>query len=223
MIPGDFRIPDRPSNKRMVLLGFTGVVSLAVLVGVVLGITYVLSAWLGRPVVFAYEEGPTQPIAFPHTVHAGSDVLLDQSGNPRLDSNGQQMTGLGLDCTFCHRNVAKEAAASIPAVDFCMSCHKTVGDDNQEIAKLRDIYSQGQPINWLRVHRVPDHVHFVHEAHIRYFSEKEGKAPSEVCSTCHGDVKSMSVVTQVEDLKMKDCVDCHRDNGAPTDCTTCHY
>jgi hypothetical protein len=47
--------------------------------------------------------------------------------------------------------------------------------------------------------------------------------PSAVCSTCHGDVASMTKVSQVKPLKMSDCVDCHRDNGAPTDCTTCHY
>ena len=147
-------------------------------------------------------DGPDQPIEFPHETHVKE---------------------LGMDCTFCHRNVEKEAAASVPAAGLCMTCHSAVGDELEGITNMRNLYEDGRSIHWVRVHRVPDHVHFVHEAHIRYFSEKEGKAPSEVCSTCHGDVKSMSVVTQVEDLKMKDCVDCHRDNGAPTACTTCHY
>ena len=92
-----------------------------------------------------------------------------------------------------------------------------------EIKKLRDAFSDGDAIDWLRVHRVPDHVHFVHEAHIKFFSERDGVEASAVCSTCHGDVGSMEKVRQVRTLKMSDCVDCHRDNGAPTDCTTCHY
>ena len=90
---------------------------LAGLVGTVFVITFFVSAWLGRPVVFGYDEGPTQPIAFPHTVHVQE---------------------LGLDCTFCHRNVTKGAAATIPAVALCMSCHEVVGEGLEEVEKLRD-------------------------------------------------------------------------------------
>ncbi|MDP6422199.1 MAG: cytochrome c3 family protein [SAR202 cluster bacterium] len=98
-----------------------------------------------------------------------------------------------------------------------------VGDGLAEVEKLRTTFEAGDPIDWVRVHRQPDHVRFVHEAHISFFSEQDGVAPSGVCSTCHGDVGAMDVVKQVEPLKMSQCVDCHRDNGAPTDCTTCHY
>ena len=171
-------------------------------VGTVLVLTFIISAWLGRPVIFGFNEGPDQPIAFPHTVHV------------------QQ---LGLDCTFCHRNVTKGAAATVPAVALCMTCHKTVGDGIEEVEKLRATFEAGLPIDWVRVHRVPDHVQFVHEAHIRFFMEQDGVSAAAVCSTCHGDVGSMTKVRQVRSLKMGDCVDCHRANNAPTDCTTCHY
>ena len=164
--------------------------------------TFVISAWLGRPIVFGYNEGPSQPVAFPHTVHVQE---------------------LGLDCTFCHRNVTKGAAAGIPSVGLCMTCHKTVGDDIEEVEKLRDIFAAARPIDWVRVHRLPDHVRFVHEAHIRFFSERDAVPASAVCSICHGDVAGMTKVRQIRSLKMGDCVDCHRDNDAPTDCTTCHY
>ena len=172
------------------------------LAGTALVITFFISAWLGRPIIFGYNEGPDQPIAFPHTVHVQE---------------------LGLDCTFCHRNVTQGAAATIPAVALCLTCHKTAGDDNPEVELLRQYFDEGRPIDWVRVHRVPDHVHFVHDAHIRFFSERDGVMASAVCSTCHGDVSDMVKVRQVRSLKMGDCVDCHRDNGAPTDCTTCHY
>ena len=202
MIPGDFQLPRPPRKRQLVLFGVAGVVGLTLFVGTVLITTWVISAWLGTPVIFGSSDGPEQPIAFPHTVHI------------------QQ---LGLDCTFCHRNVTKGAAATIPAVGLCMSCHTNVGDGIAEVEQLREIFAEGRSIDWVRVHRVPDHVHFVHEAHIRFFSKRDGIPASEVCSVCHGDVASMTKVKQVRSLKMSDCVDCHRDNGAPTDCTTCHY
>ncbi len=210
------------------LAGLISLVGVAVLAGTVLVVTFVISAWFGRPIVFGYDDGPAQPIAFPHTVHAGVGPLLNADGSPRLDEEGQPqrvnvMSGLGLDCTFCHRMAATEAAATIPSVGLCMSCHVTVGDGNDEIEKLRQAADTGTPIDWTRVHRVPDHVHFVHEAHIRFFTERDGVPASQVCSTCHGEVAAMTTVRQDRSLKMSDCVDCHRDNGAPTDCTTCHY
>ena len=202
MLPGDFEFP-RLSRKKLLALGLFNIVGFAVTVLSVGVLVLVVSAWLGRPLdPFGIDDGPDQPIAFPHTVH---------------------VQDLGLDCTFCHRNVTKAAAATIPATGLCMTCHQVVGDDNPEVEKLRDTFAAGRPIDWVRVHRLPDHVRFVHEAHIRFFSEKDNVAPSAVCSTCHGDVASMVKVKQVRSLKMGDCVNCHRDWEAPTDCTTCHY
>ena len=202
MIPGDFQI-SKPTRKQLIKHGTLGVITLAFLVVAALALTFVISAWLGRPVIFGYSEGPDQPIAFPHPTH---------------------VEDLGMDCTFCHRNVTEGAAATIPSAGLCLTCHQVVGDDLPEVEKLREMVAEnGRPIDWVRVHRVPDHVHFVHEAHIRFFSERDGIAETAVCATCHGDVGSMEKVEQVRDLKMGDCVNCHRDNGAPTDCTTCHY
>ena len=201
MIPGDF-IP-KPTKKKLVLMGFLGIGGLA---GFVLTIAFsalVVSAWFGLPLdVFGFNEGPDQPIAFPHTTHVND---------------------IGLDCTFCHRNVTKGHAASIPAVGLCMTCHTTVGQDKPEVQKLLSFHEAGRPIDWVRVHRVPDHVKFVHEPHIRFFSEQQKVAASGTCSICHGDVGSMAKVKQVRSLKMGDCVGCHRENSAPADCVTCHY
>jgi len=200
LIPGDFQ-PQKPTGTQLAKLGVLGVVLLGVFIGIVLVLTFVISAWLGSPVIFGH-DGPDQPIEFPHETH---------------------VTDLGMDCTFCHRNVEKEAAASVPAAGLCMTCHSAVGDELEGIAKMRGLYEDGRSIHWVRVHRVPDHVHFVHEAHIRYFSEKEGIQAQEVCATCHGDVASMDKVQQDRSLKMGDCVNCHKQNNAPTDCATCHY
>ena len=202
MIPGDFQI-SKPTRKQLIKHGTLGVITLAFLVVAALALTFVISAWLGRPVVFGYSEGPDQPIAFPHPTH---------------------VEDLGMDCTFCHRNVTEGAAATIPSAGLCLTCHQVIGDDLPEVEKLREMVVENErPIDWVRVHRVPDHVHFVHEAHIKFFSERDVIAETAVCATCHGDVGSMEKVEQVRALKMGDCVNCHRDNGAPTDCTTCHY
>ncbi|MEE8442790.1 MAG: cytochrome c3, partial [Dehalococcoidia bacterium] len=64
---------------------------------------------------------------------------------------------------------------------------------------------------------------FVHDAHIRFFTEQDSMTPSEVCTLCHGEVNKMIVVKQVRELKMGDCLGCHRKNNAPTDCAICHY
>jgi len=204
---------------------------------------FLVRAWFGVPL---FASGPDQPIAFPHTVHAGA----------------VEDGGLALECSFCHRNVETGAAATIPSVQQCMFCHSQVEGTTEtaraEIGILRETSELGAAINWLRVHRLPDHVQFVHDAHIRFFSgdktvvkrlsgdpeTAQGQivladareiepgiaidqvltvSSSAVCSTCHGAVENMVKVKQVRSLKMGDCVDCHRENSAPTDCAICHY
>lgn len=177
------------------------------LVGVVV-IVVALAVLAGAQVVTAQlGQGPEQPIGFTHLTHAGT---------------------LQIDCTFCHRNVTKGSNASIPPVQQCMFCHSVVTTGERpeapvEIAKLREAFQNQQPIDWIRVHRVPDTVRFVHEAHVRGLSALNPGAPVvNLCATCHGNVTTMTKVKQVRPLKMGDCVACHRQNNAPTDCTTCH-
>ena len=207
-------------------LGVGGIVTLML-------VLFVARAWWTIPFeVLGFGGAPEQPIAFPHTVHAGTDILVDEDGNPKLDANNEEMNGLGLGCTFCHRNVDKGATASIPPVEQCIFCHKVVqGEGLPEVVKLVAAWDNKEPVRWERVHRLPDSVRFVHEAHIRFFTQPGNLLPSgeqalfaaNVCSTCHGDVAAMAEVKQVRSLKMGDCVDCHRNYSAPTDCTTCHY
>jgi hypothetical protein len=102
----------------------------------------------------------------------------------------------------------------MPDVQQCMFCHQTVGRGQTEIEKVRQAWASQQPIDWARIHRMPDHVRFTHDAHI------QAGIP---CATCHGDVAQMHQVTQERSLKMNDCVACHQQSGAPTLCATCHY
>ncbi len=145
---------------------------------------------------------PEQPIDFPHPAH---------------------VRVAGIDCVFCHSSVDSEPMASVPPVEQCMFCHQVVGKDLPGVQQVIEAWQAGETIQWARVHRLPDHVRFVHEAHINYFTAKDSVPASAVCTLCHGEVGTMVQVEQVEDLRMGFCVDCHRDNDAPTDCTTCHY
>jgi hypothetical protein len=124
--------------------------------------------------------------------------------------------------------VDKGSNASVPAVEQCMFCHKAVTGQGSEdpakfaeIAKVRQAFESGNPIDWIRVHRLPDTVRFVHSAHVKALL-KPGAPIQSVCVTCHGNVPEMKQVAQIRPLKMGDCVACHRQNNAPTDCTTCH-
>jgi hypothetical protein len=134
-----------------------------------------------------------QPIAFDHEIHV------------------QQ---LGVQCEFCHRTATTGMTAGYPDVQQCMFCHQTIGQGQAEIEKVRTAWAAQEPVDWTRVNRLPDHVHFAHDAHI---------AAGVACETCHGDVAKMTQVTQARALNMGDCVACHEQNNAPTDCVTCHY
>ena len=206
-------LPRRISLK--LLIGLGG--GLVVLAALGLGVMLILSHYFW-PVEKLFRAAPDQPVPFPHPVHV------------------QQA---GIDCVFCHRTVATERMASIPAVEQCYYCHKIVGQASGENAALAGIatmnelvgfdgearqFVDARPINWVRVHRLPDHVRFVHEEHVAYFAgQPEYGISSATCTICHGKVEAMEKVRQDRDLRMGDCVDCHREYGAPTDCTTCHY
>ena len=210
-----------PSAKMLTL----GLVGLTVTVVMGFLIAVLLISWFSNP-PFGLGNAPPQPIAFPHTVHAGSTAE----------------GGMGIQCEFCHRNVTRGAAATVPAVEQCLFCHKTIEGQKPsaqaEIAKVRQSFEDNDPINWERVHRLPDHVRFIHEAHIRFFTDPDpptrtgidGEVLSEplsvpqTCSVCHGDVASMTEVQpkQGQSLKMGTCLDCHRNNNVATDCTVCH-
>ncbi|HZI54385.1 MAG TPA: cytochrome c3 family protein, partial [Chitinophagaceae bacterium] len=152
---------------------------------------------------------PEQPIYYSHKVHAGVNQI---------------------NCLYCHGNAWESKHAAIPSVNVCMNCHKAIkeynGDplhdeDGKEIngtAEIAKLYkyagfdpnnaeawdpSKAKPIQWVKIHNLPDHVYFNHSQHVR-----AGKVQ---CQTCHGEVTAMDVVHQAADLSMGWCVNCHRE------------
>jgi hypothetical protein len=123
---------------------------------------------------------PEQPIPYSHALHVGE---------------------LGVDCRYCHVTVETAPAASLPASEICMNCHASIKTKSESLAPLRASIEAGSPIEWIRVHDLPDFVYFDHSAHV-----SRGVA----CVSCHGRVDQMEVVRQENTLSMGWCLDCHR-------------
>ena len=91
--------------------------------------------------------------------------------------------------------------ATVPPTQTCMNCHRLVKTDSPKLAPVRDSFASGRPLAWVRVHELPDYAYFDHSVHIR---------AGVGCSSCHGDVAAMDVITQAKPLSMSWCLACHR-------------
>lgn len=128
---------------------------------------------------------PTQPVAYNHYLH------VEQ---------------LGLDCRYCHTYVDESGHANVPDAGTCMGCHSHVQSpviepNSPKIAPIKRSYETGDPVEWVRIHQVPDYVYFNHAVHVN-----RGIS----CVECHGNVNEMEVVWHDKSLSMKFCLDCHR-------------
>ena len=126
---------------------------------------------------------PTQPIAFSHKIHAGQYEI---------------------DCNYCHTGVNISKSANIPAVNICMNCHGVINTDKPEIQKILTAYEENRPIEWVRVHNLPDLSYFNHSQHVAVGGIE--------CNTCHGPIEEMEVVYQYSELTMGWCINCHRES-----------
>ena len=125
---------------------------------------------------------PIQPIAFSHKIHAGQ---------------------FEIDCNYCHTGVRNSKSANIPSVNICMNCHNSIQTEKPEIQKILTAYEEEKPIEWIRVHNLPDLSYFNHSQHVEVGGIE--------CETCHGPIKEMDVVYQYAELTMGWCVNCHRE------------
>jgi len=124
---------------------------------------------------------PAQPIAFSHKLHIGKYQIA---------------------CQYCHTTVMKAKSASIPSANICMNCHNAIKNTSPEIQKIYAAIENNKPIEWVRVHNLPDLAYFNHSQHTA-----AGKV---ACEQCHGQIEQMEVVQQRSPLTMGWCIDCHR-------------
>lgn len=143
---------------------------------VVAGITYYFTPKYTR---VGYE--PVQPVAFSHDLH---------------------VTQLGMDCRYCHTFVDRSEHSNVPATNTCMACHSMVQKESPLLQPVRDSYASGDPIPWVRVHKLPDYAYFNHAVHVN-----RGIS----CVECHGQVDEMEVVYHAKSLSMAFCLECHRE------------
>ena len=127
----------------------------------------------------------------------GQGVVLDQ---PVPFSHDHHTAGLGIHCGYCHTSVEKAAFAGIPPIETCMNCHRQIWTNAALLEPVREAYRTGVPLQWERVHDLPDYVYFNHSVHV---------AKGIGCESCHGRVDRMPLIKQAESLTMQWCLDCH--------------
>lgn len=128
---------------------------------------------------------PDQPVKFSHLIHAGQN---------------------GTDCNYCHSFAHYSKTAGFPPENVCMNCHLLVRQGTRsgafEIAKVINAYEEMRPIEWVKVHNLPDHVFFSHAQHV--------SAGGISCQECHGPVEKMNRISLSNEMTMGWCIDCHR-------------
>lgn len=171
------------ANSRFLFPRWSNYLLPAGAVGAVGGLFYmtVLFTFGASPKTMAAGYAPTQPVPYSHALHVGK---------------------LGLDCRYCHNTVEKTAFAALPATQTCMNCHTNIKGEAETLKPIRESWTTGKPMNWVKVHDLPDYVYFNHSAHVTH---------GVGCVECHGRIDRMEVVHQEKPLSMGWCLDCHRD------------
>jgi mono/diheme cytochrome c family protein len=167
----------------------SGFIFIVVFLVAALGFKAVINSLFSIGVQQGY--APKQPIAFSHKIHAGQYEI---------------------DCKYCHVGATKGKNATIPSVNICMNCHNQIKQGSLtgegEISKIVAAYENNKPIEWVRIHNLPDLAYFNHAQHVNVGNVE--------CQTCHGPVETMDVVRQHSLLTMGWCIDCHRKTDVNT-------
>jgi Class III cytochrome C family len=128
-----------------------------------------------------------------------ANVPLEQ---PVQFSHEHHVSGLGIDCRYCHTTVESSNFAGIPSTKVCMTCHSQVWTNAEILEPVRASWRNNEPLRWTRVHDLPDFVQFNHSIHV---------AKGVGCYSCHGEVDRMPLMWKEHSLHMQWCLDCHRD------------
>ena len=151
---------------------------------VFIGNTIVINA---RNMGLSANYSPYQPIKFSHKIHVKENKI---------------------ECIFCHNSPEYSRESGIPSTNVCMICHNKINKGEMtgqfEINKIKKSFKNKQPIEWVKIHNLPDHVFFSHAQHVNV-----GKID---CKTCHGAIDEMNMTSQYSSLSMGWCVKCHREN-----------
>ena len=164
----------KPSSNTLVKVCIVGGILL------VIGLLALTMTIQRSPYITGVKVAREQPIAFSHEHH---------------------VSGLGIDCRYCHTSVEKSNSAGMPSAHTCMTCHSQIWTNAEMLEPLRESYRTKKPVEWTRVHKLPDYVYFNHSIHI---------AKGVACTTCHGQVGQMPLLWKENTLYMEWCLSCHR-------------
>lgn len=147
------------------------------------GVCVVLLIWFVPTISYSTGVGfiPPQPVPFSHKHH---------------------VSGLGIDCRYCHTAVETSSNAGMPPTETCMTCHSQLWTSAPMLAPVRESLALNKNIRWAAVNVLPDYVYFDHSIHI---------AKGVGCSECHGPIGEMPLTWKAKTLYMSFCLDCHRD------------
>jgi hypothetical protein len=146
----------------------------------IIGLLWLLAQINRSPYVTDVNVVRAQPVPFSHQHH---------------------VSGIGIDCRYCHKSVENSSFAGIPSTSTCMNCHAHIWTNSEMLEPVRESFRTGRPLRWTRVHDLPDFVYFNHSIHVQ-----KGVG----CVTCHGRVDLMPLMRQAESLQMEWCLACHR-------------
>ncbi|MFS4455900.1 cytochrome c3 family protein [Maribacter sp. 2304DJ31-5] len=179
-----------------------------------LGSAYFAYGWMMQVGV---DQGyaPIQPIHYSHKIHAGDNKIeckychssarvSKQSGIPSLNV-----------CMNCHKSIyeykgnpegpSQEDLANGYTNEFytkeIKKLYKAVGWDEEN----QKYTGESQPVEWVRVHNLPDFAYFNHSQHVSVAGVE--------CQTCHGPVEEMEIMYQYSPLTMGWCVNCHKETN----------
>jgi hypothetical protein len=146
---------------------------------IIAGLAGIAGEWYRSPYLTNVHVARIQPVPFSHEHH---------------------VTGLGIDCRYCHVSVETSSFAGLPATKVCMTCHSQIWTNAPMLEPVRESWRTGQSIVWTRVHELPDFVFFNHSIHVQ-----KGVG----CAECHGRVDQMPLMWKENTLLMRWCIDCH--------------
>jgi len=156
-------------------------ICLVLAAGGIVSIPIAMMIWVRTPYVTKEDDPVDQPIQFDHRHHVRDD---------------------GIDCLYCHYEAERSPYAAAPPTSLCMNCHSQIWQQSARLEPVRESWFQDRPIQWQRVHQLPQFVYFNHSAHL---SHGVG------CVECHGRVDLMGQVNAVAPLTMSWCLGCHRE------------
>lgn len=137
---------------------------------------------------------PTQPVPFNHDTHTAADKA-------------------NMPCQACHTGAERGAHAGMPTAESCLDCHRHILAQDPRLLPLHAAANTdspaytSDPLLWVRAQPLPSHAHFHHAVHAAKYD----------CERCHPTPGKESP------LHMRECLECHRTEDVPTDCTRCHH